>query len=308
MAISLLGIILFSYSMTYSYTLQERSSVIESRVDSMNRFLGEVDDDMRNAIYIAGFRAIIGMEDEIANTGVFVDSTSSAFMELFTNGTISGRNSSVMVNNTFPYWVDRINQQAMRLGMNLSIIVDTVNISHVDPWIVRVDMIANLSLSDIQSTANWTQQKEIYEDISVVGFEDPWYAVYTGNSIVKRINTTVYDGNFTSVQTNTTNIRDHVAKTLYSNFTGAPSFLMRFENRFEKSIYGIESFVDKAEVSPFHACPTETSSIDSIYWLCNTSFVVKQVQNWSGFRIDNQTDFYGSDGRIGRYMLAGYVI
>jgi hypothetical protein len=307
-AISLLGLVLFSYSVTYSYSMVEKSSAIEARVDTMNRFLGEVDTDMGNAIYIAGFRALIGMEDYIANTGTFVNSTSYAFSTLFMNGTIAGQNSSVMENNTFPYWIDLINGQANRVGINLSLNVSQVSIYQTSPWSVRVQVNSTLVISDSKSTANWTQDKSIYADIDVVGFEDPWYAVYTGNNIVKRINSTIYEGNFTNAATNTTNIRDHVSNTFYANFTGAPSFLMRFEDNFAQSEFGIESFVEKSEISPYHACPTETSSIDSIYWQCNSSVVVKQVSNWSSFRIDNESAMDNVTRRIGRYMLTNYTI
>ncbi len=307
-AVSLLGIILFSYSVTYSYSLQEKSTVIEARVDTMNRFLQEVDTDMENAIYIAGFRALIGMEDEVINTGTFVTNTNTAFTELFLNGTINGQNSSVMQNNTFPYWLLMINAQANSVGINISLEVNNVSIHHQDPWTIRVEVKSNLTLSDTKSTASWNQIKYLYSDISIIGFEDPMYAVYTSNNVLKRINQTIYGGNFTGASINTTNIRDHVANTLYANFTGAPSFLMRFENNFNKSIYGIESFVDKSEVSPYHSCPTETSAIDSIYWQCDNLITVWQVANWSGFRLDNETDINLTLTRIPRYMMEDYVI
>jgi hypothetical protein len=307
-AVSLLGLVLFSYSVTYSYSLVEKSGVIETRVDTMNRFLGEVDSDMRNAIYISGFRALIGLEDYVSNTGTFVDSTLMSFRELFMNGTILGTNVSVMANNTFPYWIGKINEEANALGINISLNISEVDIYQVDPWSVRVLVNSTLVVSDSKATANWTQQKSLYSDILVVGFEDPFYAIYTGNNVVKRINMTVYDGNFTTVGTNTTNIRDHVAKNFYANFTGSPSFLMRFEGNFNSSIYGIESLVDKSEISPYHACPTETSSVDSIYWKCNNSILVKSVQNWTGFRIDNETGIGNGTRRIDRYMLGNYII
>lgn len=306
-AVSLLGIVLFSYSVTYSYTLQEKASVVEVRVDTMNRFLREVDSDMENAIYIAGFRALIGLTDEVVNSGTFVAGTSQSFVELFMNGTFGGTNVSVMQNNTFPYWISRINAQANLVGINLSLEVQGVSIYHIDPWDVRVEVNSTLNISDAKSTASWTQQKNLYSDISIIGFEDPCYSVYTSTNIVKRINQTIFEGNFTGNATNTTNIRDHVANTMYANFTGAPSFLMRFENNLSGSIYGIESFVDKPEISPYHTCPTETSSIDSIYWACDDSMAVYKVANWSGFRIDNQTDM-GSLTRITRYMMEDHII
>lgn len=307
-AVSLLGIVLFSYSVTYSYTLQEKSAVIEARVDTMNRFLKEVDSDMQNAIYIAGFRALIGMEDEVANTGTFVSDTESSFKELFMNGTLDGSNVSVMQNNTFPYWLSRINLQANAVGINLTLNVSDVNIYHASPWVVRVTVNSTLNLSDSKSTASWVQDKNLYADISIIGFEDPQYAVHTSNNVIKRINRTIYEGNFTNNDTDDDNIRDHVAKTMYANFTGAPSFLMRFKNDMNQSEFGIESFVEKAEVSPYHACPTETSSIDSIYWQCDSSLTVYQVANWSGFRIDNETDMSGNLTRVPRYMMEDYII
>ena len=307
-AVSLLGIMLFTFSVTQSYTLLEKTTVIEARVDTMNRFLEEVDADMENAIFIAGFRALIGMEDEIINTGTFVNDTATAFEEVFMNGTLGGTNVSVMENNTFPFWLTRINAQANEIGINLSLNVDSVSIYHAEPWTVRVQVNSTLNLTDIKFTANWTQQKDLYADISVIGFEDPLYAVYTNGNILKRINETIYEGNFTSAATNTTNMRDHVDQTFYANFTGAPSFLMRFENDLNASVYGIESFVDKNEVSGFHSCPTETSSIDSIYWICNNSINVGKASNWSGFRIDNETAISGNLTRLQRYMMEDYII
>lgn len=307
-AVSLLGLVLFSYSVTYSYTLQEQAAVVEARIDTMNRFLQEVDSDMKNAIYIAGFRALIGMEDEIANTGTFVSDTGDAFEELFMNGTLDGDNVSVMQNNTFPYWISRIGLEANAIGINLSINVTGVSIYHVSPWVVRVSVNSTLNISDSKSTASWAQDKDLQADISVFGFEDPQYAVHTSNNVLKRINRTVYEGNFTNNITGEDNMRDHVSQTYYANFTGAPSFLMRFENDLNQSEFGIESFVDKPEVSPYHSCPTETSSVDSIYWQCNSSLTVYKVANWSGFRIDNESGILGNLTRVPRYMMEDYII
>jgi hypothetical protein len=307
-AVSLLTLVLFTYSVTYSYSLQEQTSIIETRVQSMNRFLREVDSDMENAIYIAAFRALISMEDEIATSGVFVNDTQDAFEELFLYGTLGGETAMLMENNTFPYWVVKINEQANAVGIALSVVVSDVEIYHTSPWNVRAAVNATVNISDSKSTAGWVREKDLFADIDIIGFEDPWYTVYTNNNIVKRINITVYDGNFTGAGSNTTNIRDHVEETMYANFTGAPSFLMRFEDDFGPSAYGIESFVDKGEVGVYHACPTETSSVDSIYWQCNSSIGVFQVADWSGFRIDNETDASGNLTRLERYMMEDYII
>ncbi len=306
-AIGLLGLVLYSYSVTYAYSMQEKTAVIETRIDTMNRLIKEIDSDMENAIYIVSYRAIISMEDYVANTGTFVDNTQNTFKELFINGTIDGQNQSLMENNTIKDWMRKINASANAIGVYMNINIENVSIRQASPWKVKIEVNATINLSDIKATANWTQDKQLSTEISIIGFEDPWYTVYTNGNVLKRINKTIYEGNYTNNATGDKNLRDHVDKTMYANWTGAPSFLMRFENNFNKSIYGIESFVNKTEVSPYYSCPTETSSIDNIYWQCNVSIGTYKIADWPGFRIDNETDQYNNT-RVYRYMTEDYII
>ncbi len=304
-AVSLLGIILFTYTVTYSYSLQEKSSIIETRVDTMNRFLSSVDSDMRNAIYISGYRSIVGLTDYVTTEGVYVDNATSALVELFINGTIEGENSTMMLNNTFPDWMGKIHDKGAEIGIGLEIELVSVSVYQTSPWTVRVSIESLMNLTDQRSTASWYKSKSLYSDVSIIGFEDPWYALHTNGMVVKRVNQTIYDGNFT-VGNDTSNLKDHVAKTLYIAFNASPSFLMRFEDDHNASVYGIESLVDKVEVLDY--CSLTTSSVDTICWRRNYSIATWSVvdMNESKFKIDNQTNDAGI-GRVQRYGLEGVI-
>jgi hypothetical protein len=304
-AVSLLALVLFTYSVTYSYSLQEKSAIIETRVDTMNRFLKSVDSDMENAVYISGYRAIVGLTDYVLTNATYVSNTTAALVGLFLNGSIGSYNSTFMSNNTFPDWIEKIADKGAEIDINLSVGVLSVDVYQDSPWSVVFDVEADINISDPKSTANWSRQKYISSEISIIGFEDPWYAMHTNGLILKRINQSVYDGNFT-VGNDTSNLRDHVANTLYIAFNASPDFLMRFENDHNASPYGIESLVNKSEILDY--CSTSTSSVDTICWRKNYSIETWHVQdmNDTALRIDNETNDAGM-GRIERYGLEDVI-
>ncbi|MBU2561148.1 MAG: hypothetical protein KKD17_02540 [Nanoarchaeota archaeon] len=303
-AVSLLGIILFSYTVTYSYSLQEKSTIIETRVDTMNRFLHSVDADMENAIYISGYRAIVGLTDFVTLNGTYVSNTTDALVELFINGTVEGYNSSLMMNNTFPHWIDKIGEKGAEIGVNLTVNITSVSVYQTSPWSVRFVVESSINLTDQTSTAEWYKEKSLYSDVSILGFEDPWYALHTNGMIIKRINQTVYDGNFT-VGNDTSNLHDHVAKTYYIAFNASPDFLMRFENNHNASIYGIESMVNKTEILNY--CSLTASSVDTLCWRRSSAATWSvNDMNDTNFKIDNETNDAGI-GRIERYGVEDVI-
>ncbi|MFH1063868.1 MAG: hypothetical protein V1729_02190 [Candidatus Woesearchaeota archaeon] len=304
-AVSLLSIILFSYSVMYSYSLQDKAAVIETRVETMNSFMRAIDEDMENAIYISGYRSIVGLTDYVVTYGDYVNDSTTALSELFLNGTINGTTSSFMVNNTMLYWADRIKDKGIEVGINLSIAIGSVSIYQKDPWEVSFDVDAEINMTDQKATANWSKQASLSYDIPILGFEDPWYAVNTNGLILKRINESIYDLNF-SQGNETGNFLDHVANTYYIAFNASPDFLSRFENDFTPSTYGIESIVNKSEILNF--CTLSTSSVDNICWKQDIGIETFSIRNMSGtdVRIDNETNDAGQN-RIARYGLQDVV-
>ncbi len=304
-AVSLLGLVLFSYSVTYSYSLQEKSSIIETRVDTMNRFLQSVDSDMENAIYISGYRAIVGLTDYITTNATYVSNATDSLVELFMNGTVEGCGSFLMINNTFPNWTGKIRDKGQEIGVDMKIDITSVDVYQTSPWSIRFYVTSDINLTDQKSTASWVKSKSMYSDVSIIGFEDPWYALHTNGMIMKRINQTMYDGNF-SPANDTTNLRMHVANTYYIAFNASPSFMMRFENDHNASTYGIESLVNKTEIMNY--CSLASSSVDTICWRQDPSIPAYRVDgmNDTNFKIDNETNDIGM-GRVERYGLEDVI-
>ena len=304
-AVALLGIILFSYSTTYRYSLQEKSSIIETRVDTMNRFLNSVDADMENAIYIAGYRSVVALTDYVTTNGTYVTSTTAALEELFLNGTIEGYSTILMVNNTFVDWMGKIKDKGQEVGINMTMEVTGVTVIQTSPWDLRFSVDSTVNISDQKSTANWSQDKTLSSVISILGFEDPWYALHTSGMIVKRINQSSYDNNF-SVSNDTTNLALHVKNTYYIAWNASPSFMQRFENDHAPHEFGIESMVNKTEIMNY--CSASISSVDTICWRQNGSVSTWNVEGMNAsFRIDNQTAPGTTTGRIERYGLEDVV-
>ncbi|MFC1741323.1 hypothetical protein ACFL3V_02200 [Nanoarchaeota archaeon] len=304
-AVSLLGIMLFTFGVTYSYSLHEKSAIIETRVDTMNRFLQTVDDDMQNAIYISGYRSMVALTDYLVTNGSYVTDSEAALTELFMNSTVEGYEHVFMANNTFPNWTTKIAGKGSEIGINISVSILSLSVYHTSPWNVRFSVESEINLSDQKSTANWSKQKSLYSDISIIGFEDPWYPLHTNGVVNKRINQSIHDGNF-SQGNDTSNLNEHIANTYYIAFNASPSFLMRFDENYSTSPYGIESLVNKTDVLNY--CSISTSSTDHICWQKNTSITTWRVTgiNSTAFRLDNETNDAGI-GRVERYGLEDVV-
>ncbi len=301
MAITLVSIVILTYTAMYSYSLHEKASIIETRVDTMNLFLSSVEVDMLKAIYISGHRSVVGVTEHVTNNGTYVSNTTETLKELFLNGTIDGDQSLFLLNNTFQNWIEKISEKGLQLDINMSIDIQNISINQISPWLIRFQVNSYINITDKKSTANWNKEKNSYYDISIIGFEDPAYALHTNGIVVKLINRTIYDNNFT-VNNDTSNLETHLSETMYIAFNASPSFLMRFENTYNSSIYGIESLVNKTEILNY--CALTTSSVDTICWQKNYSIPTWRVtgMNNTNFKIDNQTNDAGIS-RIQRYGL-----
>lgn len=305
-AISLLGVIMFTYSSFYDYEMSERFSVIEVRVDSMNKFLDDIEKNIDKAVYVAGFRSIIAMDEYVSQESTFITDLDGDFYELFTNGSINGTASVFMSNNTFEDWESRMDNIGQTVGINLSFSLESLEIYQDSPWSVIVAAKVIVTMRDVKGVAQWTKNVTVTPVISLDGFEDPLYNYYTGLGVSVQINKTPYDGDYVTGN-DTSNLLDQLDKTYFTAWEGAPSFLMRLQNNLSASPYGIESFVNKTEVSFYYACGSGTSSVDYIYWSCNNSISTWNIKDMpSSFYLDNETD--GSTRRLNKYQANGVII
>jgi len=93
-AIALSIIIILSFNVYTDYRLNDKMETIEIRVNTMNNFIKDLENDIGNAIFIAGFRSLLSLEDYIMEYDQFFDelgapTISVAFSDAFLKGTIN---------------------------------------------------------------------------------------------------------------------------------------------------------------------------------------------------------------------------
>ena len=179
-SLTLLGILLFSFTTFYQYRQKDKFSVVEARIESMDKLLLNLEKDMEKGAYIASFRALISMEEYIANKGNFMDDLDLRFEELFLNGTLYGNSTFIMENNTFSNWTQKMQEQAQLMDITFGLAVKNITLFQDSAWTVKVTVNSSISLSDTKGIAQWTSNKSVTATIDITGFDDPLYAAYTG--------------------------------------------------------------------------------------------------------------------------------
>lgn len=122
----------------------------------------------------------------------------------------------------------------------------------------------------------------------------PYIVIAAGARALVPDNKTIYIDSQTKAAWDLNNIEDAISGKLYAASVEGPSFLDRLEGRLSntRTPFGIETFVDAAELSAFGiTVKTDQSVVDHLYFQ-NTTHVGYQVRGIteSWFRIDKELD------------------
>lgn len=256
----MLTFFLVSYGIFASYRQVLRTSVVETRVFTMNNFIKNIDQDVKRALYISGFRALLSLTSNVVTTGVFVSNMSGEFAEVIYNGTVNRTRQPLMDNNTLSWWVQKIQTQSAHINVNTTISIGPVAISQSDPWRVQLDMALNVTIVDKDGVARWNVSRAAQAFVPIEDFEDPFYAVKTGGALSRKIIRT----NFTVW--NVTYLRTHLMNETYLNNSNAPSFLLRLQGSTTASNNGIETLIDTNDLTRVGISVENKTSVDYIYW------------------------------------------
>src|SRR3989338_10322389 len=82
-AIALTAVIIMTYTSYNTYRLSDSMDVIQTRVETVNFFLKDVERDLDKGAFIAGFRALLGLNQFIVTNGTFLDDVNARFKEGF---------------------------------------------------------------------------------------------------------------------------------------------------------------------------------------------------------------------------------
>lgn len=286
-AITLISLIIFSFTTYTSYKLRDKVMVTEIRIYSMNSFIDDVEKDIERGLYISGFRALMSMEQYITNNGIFLYDINSCFKEAFLNGSINNSQMGLMNESTFINWTQRIKEQAIKLDMILDFDIHDVTIYQKNPWAANIDINVTLNAEDVKKTASWQRPLYITTNISIQEFEDPLYVINSYGRVTNIIiKTNITD--FIGPNNDTTNLKIHVNNSYYIESSTAPSFLMRLEGNLSSSIYGIESLVNLEEFQAQEVPIKSRSVVDYIYFgdQSTTNYHIKNMPSW--FKLDEE--------------------
>jgi len=287
-ALLLMSVFLFSFLSITKYRYSTKAFVIETRVNTINDFIGDVERDIERAVFITSHRALLSMIEIIVENQSYIDNVETRFQELFFNGTYKNNVTNFMINNSFDIWEDRIKQKAADLDIDIDFINKSVSVGQEDPWHVHTELSFTLIIGDIKGTANFTKKYDIEADVPIEFFEDPTYRLNTNGLVIKPVIISNFSY-FVGSGCDTTNLEMYNDETMYVAFEDAPSYLKRLEGDLSSDENGIESLVNINEFVMQGMGVYDKSIVDYIYFGGSdpTKYHVQGLDSW--FKIDNRT-------------------
>lgn len=284
-AIALSVVIILSFGVYKTYEMREDIKIIGVRINTMNNFIKDVEQDLEKGLYIASFRAFASMGQHIADNGVFITNLEEGFNELILEGTLDGDELSLMEDSTFTDWVDKIEIEADKIDILVSFTILDVSISQTDPWSVSANANIDITVEDKKGTSSWERNNDIITKISIENFEDPLYIVNSigrvTNPIVKSPITDFVDGE------DVNNLLTHLNNSYYIESNTAPNFLMRLQGDLSDSPTGIESLVNLEKFLEQGLSIKSRSAVDYIYFgsQVTTNYRIEGMPDW--FKLDS---------------------
>lgn len=283
-AIALTIVIVATYSSYTAFRLNDKMDVVQTRIETVNFFIKDVEKDLENGIFIAGFRTLLSFSQYIATNGTFISNVNEGFKESFLNGTINAQPLSLMKDSTFTDWADKISAQADKIDIKFNYTVNEIKLNHSDPWNVDIDLNLTLDIRDKRNTSYWNRNKKLSQRISIIGFEDPLYVVNSNG----RVTSTIIKSNITNfvINGNAANLVKHMNNSWYMEHNASPTFLMRLEGNLGNSTLGIESLVNLEKFQKQGLAIKDRSIVDHVYFgtQATTNFRVNSTPEW--FKID----------------------
>ena len=285
-AIALTIVIFVTYSSYSAYRLSDKMDVIQTRIETVNFFIKDVEKDISNGAYIAGFRTLLSFNQFITTNGTFIDNLNGRFKESFLNGTINKQPLSLMKDSTFTDWANKISAEANKVDIKFNFVINEIKLNQTDPWNVDIGLNLTLDIRDKRNTSYWIRERYLKTKIGIVGFEDPLYIVKSNG----RVTNAIISGNITQfvIAGKVDNLLIHMNNSFYLAHDDSPSFLMRFEGNLGNSTNGIESLVNLDKFLQQGLPIKDRSIIDSVYFgtKSTTNYRINNTPQW--FKIDQE--------------------
>jgi len=261
--ITALSLLLIAHKANVDYREANRAKVYAARIEQINLFINDVEDDLERALTISGWSALKSIENQVIMTNTYVPGSPGAeavIADLMLAGNSPGPPVYNMDDPTarLDIWEALIQSFADKYDVTISFQDEKITVSQDDPWKIRIFFECYVNMTDNDGTFSYYYYltKTAYVSIESTGLQDPMYNVESvsngvsapgwANPIIKTSIT-----NFAVPA----NLQAHMVNQRYRANPAAPSYLMRLEGLKTSDPNGIESFVNVFALYPTGANP-----------------------------------------------------
>ena len=268
----------FAHSMRTGHDIQ---AAVSDRVHGVDAFVTKLDEDSRRAARIAGFRALIAMEQHVTSEGEYFVEPDDAFREIFLTGNYSGTPFVIMENSTFEQYLARVQQEARTQGVLFNASVMNVTLWQASPWAVLVNYTLAFNVTDVRGTASWRVERTFTGEVPVYDLRDPVFSVET----LARVQRTIKPSNVSSLvddvgdANDTSGLMEAFNQSYYFANGRGPSILMRFAGDFSDSPFGIESLIDINELTDQGIVANTTATVVDYRYFTGVTATACSIQN-----------------------------
>src|SRR3989338_492908 len=267
-AMGMMTIFILLFTSQADVSLQKDNQAVKTRINTINDYVNDLEGRYFESVLRAStYKSILSLVFYINETGAFLEKLNASFQEVLINGTINNvpidsiTKKNITQNNTLTYWSNELSRTANdTLNVNTTIVINNATIFQKKPW--EIDSVVSINYTVKSDVAEWTKEVSVATSIGIEGFYDPYYIVNTGSLYTNQIKMSSVEFNKWSIS----QTREHLRNGTYVHWenSDAPNFLMRFDNKMEKSsCCGIESLVNPNAVSPSDQIE---SYVDYLFW------------------------------------------
>lgn len=193
-ALTLISLVSLQRSIVYR---QKEKLYIQNRINDINNMYESIVRDVNKAVEIITKRAISTAISDVLITGTPLTQADNNIEELTVYGTLSGVPKPLMSNATLFDWVDRIKSLGYLKGYNIELQFQNFEIKPYDSFNIRVVSDIDINITDKNGVASIVRKGKIDRIVSIVGFEDPIYALNTNGRATNLFKKSKYTSNYT---------------------------------------------------------------------------------------------------------------
>ncbi|MFA6072670.1 MAG: hypothetical protein WC758_00980 [Candidatus Woesearchaeota archaeon] len=268
LAVLMCAVIISSFFMVYDLPLDQNVDNTKIRVSGMNQYVDQTEIYIGDITYVSGLKTLEFMNDIMIGNNSFLVNFTEEYISCMTVGSIDVPwSGSVVTCPQDAYLYSKINEfesfSNNRMGINSDITVNRLELTQNSPWDLL--LIINYTLKINDSYAYWNETRVVEKHMSIIGLKDPTYYIVKNTSPLyaarfdMRINSSTSTASWTEKPSTANQV---VVSKRYFEWSLAPSFLNRLNNKTTSSEYGIVSIVSFNNT----ALMSGRSSIDYEFW------------------------------------------